>query len=192
MKDLRCKGAIFDLDGVITKTADLHFKAWKKTFDEYLKYKSEKNRKKFNQLSHQDYLQYIDGKPRYQGVKSFLDSRGIDIIFGEYTDAPDKISICGIGNKKNMTFRKIISEKGVVIFDTTVDLIKQLKKKGVKIGAASSSKNCRFILEKTGLIDLFGTVVNGLVSKELNLKGKPDPDIFVVAAKNLGFTQANV
>lgn len=176
------KGAIFDLDGVITKTAKQHFKAWKKTFDEFL----EKLGKNGEFTYEDDYLPYVDGKPRYQGVKSFLESRDIDLPFGSPKDKAGSKTICAVGNRKNDLFRQIIAEEGVDIYQSTVDFITKLKENGVKVGVASSSKNCSFVLEKAGILHLFNTVVNGLVSKELGLQGKPNPDIFTVAAENIG------
>jgi len=187
MNSLAFKGAIFDLDGVITQTARIHAKSWKKTFDQYLKYRSEKTGKNYKAFTYNDdYLPYVDGKPRYQGVKSFLDSRDIDIPYGEPTDNTEMETICGIGNRKNEIFRTIVTEDGAVIYGTTVAFIKDLLERGIKVGVASSSMNCRFILETTGLIDLFETIIDGNISKEFGLRGKPDPDIFLVAANNMG------
>jgi len=185
MNDFRCRGAIFDLDGVITQTAKVHFQAWKSTFDEYLEDRSKRKGIEHKRFSHEDYLQFVDGKPRYMGVKSFLESSDIDIPYGNPKDLPEKETICGIGNRKNEKFRAIVAEGGADIYESTVSFVKGLKKKGVKVGVSSSSMNCRFILEKTGLIDLFETVIDGMVSKEIGLRGKPHPDIFLIACENL-------
>jgi beta-phosphoglucomutase family hydrolase len=182
-----CSGAIFDLDGVITQTAKVHFNAWKQTFDTFLSKRkdlSEENRRAFTY--EEDYIPYVDGKPRYQGVKSFLESRDVSIPFGKPTDGPDQVSVCGVGNRKNELFREIVATDGVEIYQSTIDLVKNLKKRGVKVAVASSSMNCQFILEKTGLDSLFEDIVGGTVSRELGLKGKPEPDIFLVAADNIG------
>jgi beta-phosphoglucomutase family hydrolase len=184
---MQCKGAIFDLDGVVTQTAKIHFKAWKITFDEYLKQKSKEKGIGYKPFTHdEDYIKYVDGKPRYMGVKSFLESRDIILPHGKPKDPPEKETICGIGNRKNEQFRSIVSEGGAEIYDSTVSFIKALKEKDVKVGVSSSSMNCSFILEKTGLIDLFGTVVDGIISKEIGLQGKPHPDIFLLACEHLG------
>ncbi|MFH1429065.1 MAG: beta-phosphoglucomutase family hydrolase [Candidatus Margulisiibacteriota bacterium] len=184
MGSLCCKGAIFDLDGVITQTARVHFEAWKKTFDEYLNKKTDGN---FKPFTHEDdYVPYVDGKPRYDGVISFLESREINIPFGDATDTPDKETVCGLGNKKNVVFRHIVETNGVDVYQSTIDLVKELKKNNIKVGVASSSKNCAYMLKKLGLDTLFETIVDGIVSKELGLKGKPHPDIFNTAAHNLG------
>jgi len=182
-----CSGAIFDLDGVITQTAKVHFSAWKQTFDTFLakrKGLSEQQKRPFTY--EEDYVPYVDGKPRYQGVKSFLESRDVSIPFGKPTDATNRVSVCGVGNRKNELFRELVAKDGVEIYQSTVDLIKNLKQRGVKVAVASSSMNCQFILEKTGLDSLFEDIVGGTVSRELELKGKPEPDIFLVAADNIG------
>ena len=181
------EGAILDLDGVITKTAKQHFKAWKKTFENYLNknYSNDDNVKKEFTYKY-DYIPFVDGKPRYKGVKSFLESRDIDLHYGSPDDEPGKKTICGIGNKKNKIFRSIISKEGVYTYESTIKFVKKLKENDIRVGVASSSKNCEFVLKQAGLRELFGTVVNGLVSKELQLDGKPQPDIFTVAADNLG------
>ena len=182
-----CSGAIFDLDGVITQTAKVHFKAWKQTFDTCLqKHKglSDEQRRPFS--LEDDYIPYVDGKPRYQGVKSFFDSRDISIPFGKPRDPANAASVCGLGNRKNELFRELVGSEGVEIYQTTIGFIKNLKQRGVKVAVSSSSMNCQFILEKTGLDSLFEDVVGGNVSRELGLKGKPEPDIFLAAAENLG------
>lgn len=187
MKDLSCKGAIFDLDGVITASAKLHVEAWKKTFDSYLEELSKKTGIPFQPFTYeQDYLPYVDGKPRYKGTQSFLESRDIDLPYGLPSDPPGKETICGIGNQKNEMFRALIEEKGVEVFESSIELIKQLKKQNIKVGVASSSQNCSFILKRAGLIELFETIVDGITAHELGLKGKPNPDIFIAAAKNMG------
>ncbi len=177
------KGGVFDLDGVITQTAKTHFKAWKETFDGFLETQGENQRA----FTHQeDYLPYVDGKPRYDGVRSFLQSRKIDLPWGEPGDGPEKQTICGLGNRKNARFQELVEEEGVAVYDTSVSLIRELRAAGKRLGVASSSRNCRLILEKTGLLDLFDAVVGGEVSRELGLAGKPAPDIFITAAENMG------
>lgn len=178
---------ILDLDGVITQTASIHFQAWKATFDEYLRLREKRNQEEFREFTYEnDYLLYVDGKPRYEGVKSFLESRGINIAFGKPSDSPRKETICGIGNKKNLMFLDIIRTKGVEVYPSTIKFIKSLKKAGIRIGVASSSKSCKLILKAAGIEELFETRVDGIVSAQLKLKGKPEGDIFVRAARNLG------
>lgn len=189
--ELPFHSVIFDLDGVITKTAVLHFKAWKSVFDDYLKLRAQRDNETFKEFTQQDYLAYVDGKPRYDGVKSFLESRGIDIPYGRPEDPPSAETVCGIGNRKNAQFLDILRKEGVEVYTTTIEFIRQLKGFGVKIGVASSSKNCQEILQRAGIEELFDTRVDGKVSQELKLKGKPEPDIFVRSAYNLGATPAN-
>lgn len=181
------EAVIFDLDGVITQTALVHASAWKKMFDEYLVSREERNGEAFKEFTHAgDYLPYVDGKPRYNGVSSFLESRGIDIPFGDPGDDPKEETVCGLGNRKNIMFNEVLDEEGVEVYQSTVDILYGLKKAGVRIGVASSSKNCKPVLEKAGLLDLFETRVDGVVSAETGLNGKPEPDIFTTASDNLG------
>ncbi|MEA3428946.1 MAG: beta-phosphoglucomutase family hydrolase, partial [Thermodesulfobacteriota bacterium] len=181
------KGAIFDLDGVVTGTARVHALAWESMFNVFLKKIAKRENKPFVPFDPEnDYLQYVDGKPRMEGVKSFLKSRGIEFPFGEYSDPTDMETVCGMGNRKNIDFQKVLRREGPDIFETSIKFIKGLKRKGIKVGVASSSCNCKLILQLAGIEDLFETRVDGDVSQELNLKGKPDPDIFVTASNNLG------
>lgn len=180
---------IFDLDGVITQTALVHSAAWKKMFDGYLRERETRYGEPFREFTlKNDYLPYVDGKPRYKGVESFLASRGIGIPYGDPSDLPEQETICGIGNRKNIAFNEALKSDGVQVYETTVALIHKLKEEGIRVGVASSSKNCRQVLETAGLLGLFETRVDGEVSAELGLKGKPEPDIFTVAADNLGVT----
>lgn len=181
------KGAIFDLDGVITQTATTHFKAWKTIFDDYLS--QNQNQEKavsYRSFSKHDYLTYVDGKPRYEGVMSFLDSRGIELPYGQHTEKPSQKTVCGLGNRKNQVFRELIDQQGVKIYSTSIAFIKQLRAEGIQTAVASSSKNSKYILEKTGLTDLFDALVGGIKAEEKQLKGKPNPDIFVEAAGEMG------
>jgi beta-phosphoglucomutase family hydrolase len=177
---------IFDLDGVITQTALVHSRAWKMMFDEFLTQWSARHGTPFKEFTHEeDYLRYVDGKPRSQGVQSFLESRGIAIPLGAPTDSSIVESISGLGNRKNDMFNEILEHGGVGIYESTVSFIKELKKVGISVGVASSSKNCEQILKKTGLEDLFATRIDGVVSIERNLNGKPHPDIFITACNEL-------
>lgn len=178
---------IFDLDGVITKTALVHAASWKRMFDEYLKSREERFGEPFREFTHAgDYLPYVDGKPRYKGVASFLESRGIAIPFGDPSDDPETETSCGLGNKKNIMFNKVLEEDGVEVYESSVEMLKKLKAAGVRIGVASSSKNCKLVLETAGLLHYFETRVDGVVSAEIGLHGKPEPDIFTTACDNLG------
>ncbi|MBU4313954.1 MAG: beta-phosphoglucomutase family hydrolase [Actinobacteria bacterium] len=178
---------IFDLDGVITQTAVVHNQAWESMFDDYLLTRAKKYKEPFKPFDFKvDYLNYVDGKPRYKGVESFLKSRGITLPFGKPGDPPVKNTICGLGNRKNILFNKLLKCTEVKVFETTINFIKELKSKGIKIGVASSSESCKKILVKVDVFDLFDVIVDGIVSKKLNLKGKPEPDIFLTACDKLG------
>lgn len=186
MKRHSFDAVIFDLDGVITKTALVHASAWKEMFDEYLRKRELEHGEPFSEFTHaHDYLSYVDGKPRYKGVESFLESRGIKIPYGTPEDAIDKETICGLGNRKNMAFNKILQRDGVEVYESTVVFMDELRKAGIPLGVASSSKNCRQVLERAGLLHYFDTRVDGEVSAEMGLHGKPEPDIFTVASDNL-------
>ncbi len=179
--------AIFDMDGVLTQTAAVHSLAWKRMFDEYLRLRERNHGEKFREFTHAgDYLAYVDGRPRNQGVATFLKSRGIELPFGSPEDSAGTESVCGLGNRKNVLFNQIISNEGVRLYDSTVILIQDLLRAGVKVGLATSSKNSAVILQKTRTSFLFATVVDGLVSEKLGLKGKPEPDIFTTASDSLG------
>ncbi|MBZ0166210.1 MAG: beta-phosphoglucomutase family hydrolase [Candidatus Omnitrophica bacterium] len=185
------KAVIFDLDGVITKTAQVHAAAWKGMFDEYLRSLEQRDKRPFEEFTTADYLTYVDGKPRYKGVASFLECRDIHLPFGDVKDSATEETVCGLGNRKNVKFVEVLDSDGVEEYSSTVSLIKDLLANGVKVGVASSSKNCQLVLQKTGLEKYFGTRVDGVVSQELGLKGKPEGDIFVKAAANLGCEPAN-
>ena len=176
---------LFDLDGVVTRTADTHAKAWKKLFDEYLGKKS--NIKAFEAFDIQDdYLKYVDGKPRYKGIQAFLASRDIDLPNGSAKDSPDQETVCGLGNRKNLFFSDLLKKEGVKVYQSTIDLIHELRKNGFKTAIVSSSKNCGIVLKSASIEALFDAKVDGIVSENLGLKGKPEPDIFLEAARMLG------
>ena len=187
MKSTPPAGVIFDLDGVITRTASVHSAAWKLMFDEYLRERENRYGEPFREFTHgTDYLSCVDGKPRYKGVASFLESRGISLEWGSPDDSLESETVCGIGNRKNIAFNEILERDGAEVFETSVELLHELREAGVRIGVASSSKNCRTVLEVTGLLPLVETIIGGVESAERGLKGKPDPDIFTTAADELG------
>jgi len=180
---------VFDLDGVVTLTASVHAAAWKELFDEVLERRAEESGKPFVPFDPEDdYHTYVDGKPRIEGVKSFLASRGIELPEGGSDDGPDEPTAWGLGNRKNGYFRRILDEKGAEVDERTVAFVRRLRSEGVRVAVASSSKNCGPILERAGLNDLFEARVDGVVSEEIGLKGKPNPDIFVEAARRVGAT----
>lgn len=186
------KAVIFDLDGVVTKTASVHSRAWKKMFDVYLKDLAAKNPSMSSQLGEftpQDYLKYVDGKPRYDGVESFLASRGIKgVARGDPSDKPDKVPLtaCSLGNRKNGYFLGVLDDEGIDPYMSTVRIITQLRMAGVRVGVASSSKNAETVLKVSHLSHLIEERVDGVVSANIGLKGKPAPDIFVTCSRMLG------
>ncbi len=190
MGKLAFETVIFDMDGVITKTAITHAAAWKKMFDEFLQARADRNNEKFDEFTQSDYLAYVDGKPRYKGVASFLESRNISIPFGDPSDEAGKETICGLGNRKNDAFNEVIARDGVEVYESTAKLLEDLTAAGIKLGVASSSKNCAPVLEAVDLLSAFGARVDGVVSAELGLHGKPEPDIFTTACEMLGSTPA--
>lgn len=177
----KIQALIFDLDGVVTQTQKLHKDAWESLFAAYFKSRGEDDF-----MADEDYKIYIDGKPRYEGVQSFLKSRHIDIPFGEFSDSPGDKTVCSLGNKKNEIFNQMIEKGGVEVYEESVEKIKYWRKRGLKTAIVSSSKNCKKIIDHSGITDLFDVRVDGMVSEERGLQGKPNPDIFLEAAKDLG------
>jgi alpha,alpha-trehalase len=171
--------AVFDLDGVLTFTAQVHAAAWKQLFDEYLQSRSARFGEPFTEFSEYDYRAYVDGRPRYEGVQTFLQSRGINLPYGTPADSPMQETVCGLGNRKNALFLRKTEEMGVEVDQEAVRFVRELRAQGIRVGLASSSKNAGPILERVGLSGLFAVRVDGLVSERLGLAGKPRPDIFL-------------
>ncbi len=183
----RLDAVLFDLDGVITDTAAVHASSWKRLFDEYLEAHAEHNGQSFQPFDAKgDYLHFVDGKPRYDGVRSFLASRGITLPEGTPDDPPDSETVCGLGNRKNSLFRDQLARQGVHVWDSSVDLVDTAKAKGLKVAIVSSSKNCSMVLAAAGLSDLFPVQVDGAERERSGLAGKPAPDMFLEAARRLG------
>jgi trehalose 6-phosphate phosphatase len=152
---------LFDLDGVITDTARVHAAAWKATFDEYLKEVSEREENSFEPFEiDPDYYRYVDGKPRYAGVDSFLRSRGIIVAWGDPSDPPSRETVCGIGNRKNALFNEVLGLRGVEVFETSVALIQELRTRGRRVAVVTSSKNSDAVLQAAGLQNLFEVIVD--------------------------------
>jgi alpha,alpha-trehalase len=177
---------IFDLDGVVTRTAELHACAWKELFDEVLSRRGEGGSFDIEK----DYRKYVDGKPRYEGAESFLDSRGIDLPFGDPADPPDRETICGLGNRKNRLFRKRLETEGVAVYDTSVAFAERLRRRGFRTAIVSSSKNGSLVLDAANLAGLFDIRLDGVDTHALDLRGKPEPDIFLEAAQRLDVVPA--
>jgi alpha,alpha-trehalase len=181
------EAVIFDLDGVVTRTADIHADAWKQLFDEYLAGRARHLGERFRAFdSESDYRTYVDGKPRYEGVASFLESRGIQLPLGSPDDPEDRETVCGLGNRKNRYFREALERTGVTPYPTAVSLIEKLRAKDVSTAIASSSRNSKAVLDSAGLRRLFDVEVDGVDLAELGLPGKPDPALFLEAAHRLG------
>jgi HAD superfamily hydrolase (TIGR01509 family) len=170
---------IFDLDGVITFTARVHALAWKELFDQFLHSRAVRVAEPFHEFTLDDYLSYVDGKPRYDGVSSFLSARGITLPYGSPADPPTAETICGLGNRKDEMFIEKVRELGVEVDQDAVRFVRDLRNRGVSVGLASSSRNAVPILERAGIRNLFSSIVDGVVSDRLHLKGKPEPDIFL-------------
>jgi beta-phosphoglucomutase family hydrolase len=178
---------IFDMDGVVTETATVHASAWKKLFDTFLKQRAAETGEEFVPFdTHADYERYVDGKNRYDGVRSFLASRGITLPDGDPSDPPGSDTVCAMGNDKDTYFLADVRENGVRPYESTIRLIRDLRDKGVKTGLVSASRNAEEVLAGAGALDLFDERVDGVTAAELNLPGKPDPATFLEAARRLG------
>jgi beta-phosphoglucomutase family hydrolase len=174
---------IFDLDGVITDTAEVHLQAWIRMFNGYLEQRAGGGDQE--PFTKADYFDYVDGRPRYDGVRTFLQSRGIELPEGDPLDSSDAETVCGLGNRKNDDFRGTLAE-GVDPYASSVTLIEDLHDAGVATALVSSSRNAGPVLEAAGLGHLFEVRVDGNDVIERGLPGKPDPDLFLDAAKQLG------
>jgi beta-phosphoglucomutase family hydrolase len=176
-----------DLDGVITQTARLHAAAWKRLFDDYLAAIAARTGTIFTPFDlEEDYRLHLDGKPRHDGVRDFLESRGLRLPLGSPDDPPDRETLYGLGNKKDAYFEAAMRETGVAVYPGTVEFLRQAKDAGLKMAVVSSSHHCAEIVEAVGLTALFAVRVDGHEIDRLRLPGKPAPDAFLVAARRLG------
>lgn len=183
----RFDAALFDLDGVLTATAKVHARCWKQMFDEFLHAWADERGEPFRPFEiDPDYLQHVDGKPRYDGVRDFLASRGIELPRGEPEDAPGRRTVCGLGNRKNELVHEVIRSGGIEVYHSSVELLEDLRRQGLKTAVVTSSRNCDIVLETVGIADLFDTTVDGLRAAREGLPGKPAPDTFLRAAALLG------
>jgi beta-phosphoglucomutase family hydrolase len=186
------KALLFDLDGVLTQTAKVHAAAWKQTFDEFLRKRAQATGGKFvpfDQVA--DYDEYVDGKPREDGVRSFLSSRGIELPEGSPDDPPDAQTIYGVGNNKNERVLKLIHDQGVEPYDGSVRYVRAAKQAGIPRAVVSSSANTHDVLAAAGISDLFDAVVDGVVAQREHLPGKPAPDTYLAGAKALNVEPAH-
>jgi trehalose 6-phosphate phosphatase len=183
---------LFDLDGVLTDTARLHAAAWKEMFDGFLRERAERAGESFVPFGDDDYLAYVDGKPRLDGVRGFLDSRGIELPEGAPGDGPEAETIHGLGARKNELVRGAIARDGVDVYRGSVEVVRQLHERGTPIALVSSSRNAATVLEAAGIDRLFDIRIDGAAAAELGLPGKPAPDTFLAAAARLGAAPGRV
>lgn len=181
----RIAAAIFDTDGVVTRTATVHAAAWKDLFDAYLRKRAATTGAAFVEFSDEDYLLHVDGKARADGVASFLASRGIELPVGRPDDPPGTETVWGLGNAKNEVFAGVVRENGVEPFQTTLALVRSLRRHGIRTAVVSASENCADVLDAAGASGGFEVRVDGRDAAALGLAGKPDPALFLEAAHRL-------
>lgn len=177
------RGCLFDLDGVLTRTAVVHAAAWKETFDALLR---ERTGDDFRPFDDDDYARYVDGKRREDGVRDFLTSRDIVLDEGDHDDPPGAQTVFGVGNRKNEVLQRRIREDGVELYDDSVDYVRAVRGAGLSTAVVSSSANTHEVLQVTGIADLFQVVVDAHVVRDRGLRGKPAPDGFLEGARELG------
>ena len=178
---------LFDLDGVLTATAKVHASCWKKMFDEYLQKRTTQLGVPFHPFEiGTDYRLYVDGKPRFDGVRDFLRSRNIELPEGAPDDPPQMETVCGLGNRKNEMINAVIESEGVEVYGGSVALVHHILEKGIKVAIVTSSQNCDTVLKAAGISDYFKVRVDGNIIHDQHLAGKPAPDAFLTAAKTLG------
>ncbi|MEX0913571.1 MAG: beta-phosphoglucomutase family hydrolase [Demequina sp.] len=182
----RFAAALFDLDGVLTPTAEVHMKAWHRMFTDYFT-----KHDITPPYTDADYFTYVDGKPRYDGVRACLASRGVQLPEGSPDDAAGTETICGVGNIKNDAFERILHEEGVEAYPGSVQLMDHLEPLGVAMAVVSSSRNAPAVLEAAGLAHRFEVVVDGNVGAQEGIAGKPAPDMFSLAATRLGVADSD-
>lgn len=178
------QACLFDLDGVVTKTAVVHAAAWKETFDAFLRDHEGPDARPFDKVA--DYDEYVDGRPRADGVRSFLQSRGIELPEGAPDDPPDAGTVQGLGNRKNELLLEKIRTDGVEAYEGTLRYLAAVRAAGLATAIVSSSANCQDVLRSIDAEDLFDVRIDGVVAAERHLPGKPKPDTFLAAAKDLG------
>jgi beta-phosphoglucomutase family hydrolase len=181
------RACLFDLDGVLTQTAKIHAAAWKQMFDEFLREWSERTGEPFDDFDRPtDYDEYVDGKPRLDGVRSFLESRGIELPMGSPSDPPDAETVHGLGTRKNESVLELIREQGVEPYEGSVRFAELAREQGQRRAVVSASTNCRDVLVAAGIEELFELRVDGVVAEREGLAGKPASDTFLFAARSLG------
>ncbi|MDX6311246.1 MAG: hypothetical protein QOF84_5951 [Streptomyces sp.] len=178
------RACLFDLDGVLTKTAVVHAAAWKQTFDDFLRRRDGDGFRPFDSVA--DYDEYVDGRPRADGVRAFLASRDIELPEGAADDPPDRDTVHGLGNRKNVLLLEKIRKDGVEAYPGSVRYVESVRAAGLRTAVVSSSANCRDVLIAVGMDKLFEVRIDGVVAAERRLPGKPHPDTFLEAAHELG------
>jgi beta-phosphoglucomutase family hydrolase len=178
---------LFDLDGVLTETAKVHAAAWKEMFDQFLRDWADRHGQQYVPFDPvRDYDEYVDGKPRYEGVRSFLASRGIELPQGSPADPPSSETIDGLGNRKNEIVLRLIHEQGVQPYEGSVRYVHAVIEAGLRRAVVSSSTNCRDVLRAAGIDGLFDGIIDGVVAEREHLRGKPHPDTYLAGARALG------
>jgi beta-phosphoglucomutase family hydrolase len=181
------EAVLFDMDGVVTDTVSIHAACWKTMFDEFLRKSAMRNAQRFRSFDLvTDYKVHVDGKPRYEGVRDFLKSRGISLPEGTREDPSSAETVCGLGNRKNELVNELLATAGVEAYAGTVAFLKYLRRIGIKTAVVTSSQNCQAVLQAAKVDDLFDARVDGDVLVEQGLAGKPAPDSFLKAAEMLG------
>jgi alpha,alpha-trehalase len=183
-------GVVFDMDGVITDTAVVHRQAWQAMFDPFLAALAVRTGTVQRPFQADDYLRYVDGKQRADGVASFLGSRGVVLPRGSPHDPPGDGTVWALANRKDEAFQRVLATQGAKAFPSTVALVRQLQGHGIGTAVISASRNCQAVLDSAGIADLFAVRVDGLESARLALPGKPEPDVFLEAARRLRATPA--
>jgi beta-phosphoglucomutase family hydrolase len=181
------RACLFDLDGVLTQTAKVHAAAWKEMFDDFLRRRADERHESFVPFDAvEDYEKYVDGKPRYDGVASFLASRGIQLEDGSPADSPKAETVHGIGNRKNEIVLAMIRRDGVEAYSGSVEYVHAVRAAALRTAVVSSSSNCRDVLAAAGIEKLFEAVIDGVLAERDHLHGKPAPDTYLAAARELG------
>lgn len=177
---------LFDLDGVLTPTAEVHMRAWEALFTSLLAEAGDLPGADTSPYTDRDYFDHVDGRPRYEGVQTFLESRGIELPHGSPDDPPQARTVCGLGNRKNVLFNELLDAEGIAPYPGSVAFLDHLRRRGTAVAVVTSSRNGPHVLRTSGLAERFEVVVDGTVAAEQGLAGKPEPDTFRHAAEQLG------
>ena len=185
------RACLFDVDGVLTQTAKPHARAWKQMFDAYLRERSARTGRRFVPFDpHADYLEHVDGRPRTEGVRSFLASRAIELPCGDADDPPEMETLSGLGNRKNQLVLAIIARDGVRPFPDALEYVQEVRAAGLGSASVSASTNSKQVLDAAGLSALLDVRIDGEIAEREGLHGKPEPDTFLAAARSLGVEPA--